>query len=124
MHDSLAGFELKGAARDYAQHNTARQLVERVLWEGFTSGSARGHLVAALAGDDHPATLELLGAVVRQAADPDLARSALALWPSGADTAAVRHAAAWATDPGVREAARAVLARELPEDLAVLAAPR
>ena len=97
----------------------ARDRVERILWEGPQEGSAREHLVQALAEDEDPGSRELLGACVRQTVDPPLAGMALACWPEDAELAPVWFAARWGGSEEVRAAAWEVLSRRAPEDLAV-----
>ena len=94
----------------------ARLALERILWDGFRSGPARDFVLAALAEDGGASARELLGACVRQDADPELAVAALAVWPEGRELAPVVHARRWSPRAEVRAAAERVLARERPQD--------
>ncbi len=97
----------------------ARLALERVLWDGFRAGPARGFLLSALAEDGSASAHELLSACVRQGADSDLQRAALGVWPAGLELAPVLHVWRWSPRAEVRAAARAVLVRERPDDPAL-----
>ena len=112
-----------GAARALVgEHGLgARLAVERILFEGFRSGPARGALLGALAAEASAEARELFATCVRQEADPELELAALERWPAGFDLDAVVHAWRWAPLVEVRAAAERVLARERPGDAALRA---
>jgi len=120
---ALSGASGRAQARELVRTRTrrARDLVERIVWGGFHEGSAREHLVRALAEDEDPGSRELLAACVRQTLDPPLSGMALACWPGDADLDPVWFAARWARTVEVRTAAWEVLSRRATEDLAVAA---
>ncbi len=115
---SLGGGDGGGEARLLVatRSQAARESVERILREGFASSPARGHLLRALAEDDHPASRAALAACVRQTADAELELAALEVWPAGLDLEPLMHALCWSPEETMREAARAVIERERPQD--------
>ncbi len=115
---SLGGEDGGAEARGLVGHRSlaARIAAEQVLWEGFASSPARGHLLRALAEDGHPSSRGLLAVCVSQCVDPVLELAALEVWPAGLDPAALEHALSWSPSEAVRTAALAALRRSRPDD--------
>ncbi len=123
LEASLGGERGDSEARALVSEHSlgARLLLERVLWDGFRSGPARGSLLAALAEDGNPSSGELLAACVRQGVDPELQQAALALWPPNLGLEPIVHVLNWSPRPELRALAAEVLARERPDDPALRA---
>lgn len=121
LEASLGGQDGGSEARALVAENSlaARLALERILWEGFRSSPARGHLLGALAEAASPSARELLDACVRQMTDAELQLSALAVWPQGLELDAVLHVWRWSPKLEVRAAAEKVLLRERPDDPAL-----